>query len=67
MTLAEAGDRGGISLAVSLFAEILDGRNSRLADGVQRALGRPPRFFGLRAIPGRRLTATDKLWSCELP
>lgn len=28
-----------------LFGEILDGRNARLADGVQRALGREPRDF----------------------
>ena len=28
-----------------LFTEVLDGRNSHLADGVQRALGRSPRDF----------------------
>ncbi len=28
-----------------LFAEVLDGHNSHLTDGVQRALGRPPRDF----------------------
>jgi uncharacterized protein YbjT (DUF2867 family) len=28
-----------------LFNTVLDGRNARLADGVQRALGRPPRDF----------------------
>jgi len=28
-----------------LFAEVLDGRNAYLTDGVQRALGRPPRDF----------------------
>lgn len=28
-----------------LFTEVLDGRNARLADGVQRALGRQPRSF----------------------
>ena len=28
-----------------LFAEVLDGRNSHLTDGVQRALGRAPRDF----------------------
>ena len=28
-----------------LFTEVLDGRNAYLADGVQRALGRPPRDF----------------------
>jgi uncharacterized protein YbjT (DUF2867 family) len=31
---------------VELFGEIFDGRNSHLNDGVQRALGRPPRDFG---------------------
>jgi uncharacterized protein YbjT (DUF2867 family) len=29
-----------------LFSEVLDGRNAHLTDGVQRALGRPPRDFG---------------------
>jgi uncharacterized protein YbjT (DUF2867 family) len=28
-----------------LFREVMDGRNSRLTDGVERALGRPPRDF----------------------
>jgi uncharacterized protein YbjT (DUF2867 family) len=28
-----------------LFATVLDGRNSHLSDGVQRALGRPPKDF----------------------
>jgi uncharacterized protein YbjT (DUF2867 family) len=35
-----------VSLIVYLFAEVLDGRNARVADGVQRALGRAPRDFG---------------------
>ena len=34
-----------IELLVYLFSEVLDGRNAHLADGVQRALGRPPRDF----------------------
>jgi uncharacterized protein YbjT (DUF2867 family) len=33
------------SLLRYLFAEVLDGRNACLADGVQRALGREPRDF----------------------
>ena len=33
------------SLLRYLFTEVLDGRNARLADGVQRALGRPARDF----------------------
>ncbi len=32
-------------LLTYLFTEVLDGRNSSLADGVQQALGRPPRDF----------------------
>ncbi len=35
-----------IGLLGYLFREILDGRNSRLTDGVRRALGRAPRDFG---------------------
>ncbi len=34
-----------IDLLVDLFTRVLDGRNSALADGVQRALGREPRAF----------------------
>jgi hypothetical protein len=29
----------------ALFAEVLDGRNAHVADGVRRALGREPRDF----------------------
>ena len=34
-----------IELLTRLFDEVLDGRNARLTDGVQRALGREPRDF----------------------
>jgi hypothetical protein len=34
-----------IELLTYLLGEVLDGRNARLADGVQRALGREPRDF----------------------
>jgi hypothetical protein len=34
-----------VSLLTYLFTEVLDGRNARPADGVQRALGRGPRDF----------------------
>jgi nucleoside-diphosphate-sugar epimerase len=34
-----------IELVLYLFATVLDGRNTPLADGVQRALGRSPRNF----------------------
>ena len=34
-----------VELLTYLFSEVLDGRNARLADGVQRALDREPRDF----------------------
>jgi uncharacterized protein YbjT (DUF2867 family) len=34
-----------IDLVLHLFTTVLDGRNTPVADGVQRALGRPPRDF----------------------
>ncbi len=42
-----------------LFATVLDGRNARLADGVQRALGRRPRDFRDYA----RATAASGAWN----
>jgi uncharacterized protein YbjT (DUF2867 family) len=42
-----------------LFATVLDGRNAYLTDGVQRALGRPPRDFAAYA---REVAATG-IWS----
>ncbi len=41
-------------LVTYLFREVLDGRNAYLTDGVQRALGRPPRDFPtMRGRPQR--------------
>lgn len=37
--------QGMVTLVDYLFNEVLDGRNASLGDGVQRALGRPPRDF----------------------
>ena len=48
-----------VALITYLFSEVLDGRNERLADGVQRALGRPPRDFGDFA----RTTAAAGAWA----
>jgi uncharacterized protein YbjT (DUF2867 family) len=45
-------------LLTYLFAEVLDGRNARLGDGVQRALGREPRDFADFA----RRTAATGVW-----
>jgi uncharacterized protein YbjT (DUF2867 family) len=41
-----------------LFTTVLDGRNAHLTDGVQRALGRPPRDFADFA----RQTAANGVW-----
>lgn len=46
------------ALITYLFTEVLDGRNARVADGVQRALGREPRDFGDFA----RRTAATGVW-----
>jgi uncharacterized protein YbjT (DUF2867 family) len=46
-----------------LFHMITDGRNASLADGVQRALGRPPRDFADYA----RATAATGVWDGALP
>ena len=42
---AEGVPSDAVQLLAYLFAEVLDGRNAQLADGVQRALGREPRDF----------------------
>jgi uncharacterized protein YbjT (DUF2867 family) len=42
-----------------LFSTVLDGRNAHLTDGVQRALGRPPKDFAAYA----RDVAATGLWS----
>jgi uncharacterized protein YbjT (DUF2867 family) len=42
-----------------LFTEVLDGRNAKLADGVQRALGREPREFSDYV----RETAATGVWT----
>jgi uncharacterized protein YbjT (DUF2867 family) len=47
-----------VKLLTELFTEVLDGRNAHLSDGVQRALGRPPRDFSDYA----RATAATGVW-----
>lgn len=47
-----------IDLVMYLFATVLDGRNTPLGDGVQRALGRAPRNFSDYA----RRAATAGVW-----
>ena len=60
--LAETGaPKDAVWLLDYLFSTVLDGRNSRLCDGVQRALGREPRDFAEYA----RRTADSGVW--DLP
>jgi uncharacterized protein YbjT (DUF2867 family) len=48
-----------VDLLTYLFGEVLDGRNVTVADGVQRALGRPPRDFADFA----RQAAATGIWN----
>jgi len=48
-----------VDLTRYLFKKVLDGRNSRLTDGVQRALGRQPRDFSDYV----RATAKSGIWN----
>jgi uncharacterized protein YbjT (DUF2867 family) len=48
-----------VSLITYLFAEVLDGRNASVADGVTCALGRPPRDFSDYA----REAAASRVWN----
>jgi uncharacterized protein YbjT (DUF2867 family) len=48
-----------ISLLRYLFSTVLDGRNAKLADGVQRSLGREPKDFADYA----RQTAATGVWT----
>jgi uncharacterized protein YbjT (DUF2867 family) len=49
-------------LVTYLFDTVLDGRNAHIADGVQRALGRPPRDFRDYA----RATAASGVWNAPV-
>jgi uncharacterized protein YbjT (DUF2867 family) len=48
-----------VALLHELFTQVLDGRNSQPMDGVQRAIGRPPRDFSGYV----RETAATGIWS----
>jgi uncharacterized protein YbjT (DUF2867 family) len=48
-----------VDLVMYLFATVLDGRNTPVTDGVQQALGRPPRSFAEFA----RRTAAEGVWN----
>ena len=47
-----------VDLVMYLFTTVLDGRNTPLTDGVQQALGQPPRSFAEFA----RRTAAEGVW-----
>ncbi|PMZ30879.1 NmrA family transcriptional regulator, partial [Pseudomonas sp. GW247-3R2A] len=51
-----------IDLVLYLFTTVLDGRNTPLANGVQRALGRPARDFSDYV----RRTAATKIWQNQV-
>lgn len=61
--VSEAADSGApkdvVWMLDYLFSTVLDGRNAHLTDGVQRALGRPPRDFAEYA----RTAAASGAWS----
>jgi hypothetical protein len=48
-----------VKMLTDVFTEVLDGHNAWLGDGVQRALGRPPRDFADFA----RDAATTGIWN----
>ena len=52
-----------VDLIRYLFETVLDGRNAATADGVQRALGRPPRDFAGYA----RAAAATGVWDAPVP
>lgn len=52
-----------ISLVLYLFITVLDGRNANVTDGVDQALGRPPRRFADYA----RRAARTGVWSAGTP
>ena len=57
--LAEAGEPPEvIEIFAYLFTEVLDGRNAYTADGLERAIGRPPRDFAQYA----RTAAENGAW-----
>jgi hypothetical protein len=50
-----------MALLPYLFTTALDGRNSHPSDGVQRALGREPRYF----VDYAKIVAATGIWEVE--
>ncbi|MET3496684.1 NAD(P)H-binding protein [Variovorax boronicumulans] len=62
LALSEAGLPPDVAqLVIYLFNTVLDGRNTPVADGVERALGRPPRSFADYVAR----TAASGLWGAK--
>lgn len=59
---AQGVPEDGIALMSYLFTTVLDGRNSNLTNGVQRALGRQPRDFSKYV----QQTAASGVWQAEV-
>ncbi len=57
--VAQSGDTFVADVFTAIARETLDGRNAHVADGVQRALGRPPRDFADYA----KAAATSGAWA----
>ena len=49
-------------MLTDVFAQVLDGGNAHIADGVERALGRPPKDFA----DYRRDSAASGVWRTSL-
>jgi uncharacterized protein YbjT (DUF2867 family) len=63
VALADSGlPQQVISMLRNLYTSVFDGRNARLADGVQRALGRAPKDFADYV----RETAATGVWTVQL-
>jgi hypothetical protein len=59
MLVGQGLPEGDARVFAEIFGTVLDGRNAHLTDGVQRALGRPPRDFADYAAA----TAATGVWA----
>jgi len=62
MALASGAPPALVEVLTDVFAQVLDGRNAYVTDGVQRALGRPPKDFADYA----RDAAASGVWETSL-
>lgn len=59
--LAQGLPEATVALMLHLFITLFDGRNTKTADGVAQALGRPPRDFSAFV----KQAATSKIWEAD--